>query len=251
MLANYWVDVVLSVLAASCQIATGYLGWRVTVDGHVPEGRGKLYERLIICFGLAGILTTGMAAYRSAGVSKALDALLEGQHQQGETLSNIQGKIRESRAIVQFDAWDGPFTGPTRKIQLNGTLKNHGDIPAVEGISIRGTRIVPFNKARTRQAQMDVEESLWVDLIRTGDDRYGDITLGPDQHVIQPIEGTKISQKQADDINGGRVLVFFALNFRYKDDHTGKMHETHACKVFWGHDPAVLHECFSGHNDSN
>lgn len=59
----FW-EIALPVLAAIAQGLTGFLGWRVTVDGVSPK-RKKLYEWLFVLASLTGIIAVGVAAHRS------------------------------------------------------------------------------------------------------------------------------------------------------------------------------------------
>lgn len=97
----FW-DIVLPVLAAIGQVLTGFLGWRVTVDGVRPE-RKKMYEWLFAVASIIGIAAVGIAAYRGASasgqletVTKKLDEIEKGQH---VTNSGIQ-QIRETPPVV-------------------------------------------------------------------------------------------------------------------------------------------------------
>ncbi|MGA7769749.1 MAG: hypothetical protein WCA27_26400, partial [Candidatus Sulfotelmatobacter sp.] len=75
----FW-DVALAVLAATAQVVTGFLGWRVTVDG-VREERKKIYELLFILASAIGIVAVGSAAYRGSQISRDLADLKQGQQE--------------------------------------------------------------------------------------------------------------------------------------------------------------------------
>jgi len=90
----FW-DIALAVLAAMAQVITGFLGWRVTVDG-VQDQRKTLYEWLFVLASLIGVLAVGLAAYRGSSISHDLAELRSGQQ---TTNAGIQ-KIENTPPIV-------------------------------------------------------------------------------------------------------------------------------------------------------
>jgi len=73
----FW-DIALPVLAAFAQGLTGFLGWRVTVDG-VKQERRVLYEWLFALASIVGIVSVGIAAYRGSQISRDLAEIKSGQ----------------------------------------------------------------------------------------------------------------------------------------------------------------------------
>ena len=84
----FW-DIALPVLAAFAQGLTGFLGWRVTVDG-VQEERKKLYEWLFALASLIGIVSVGIAAYRGTQLSHDLADLKKGQQVTNAGIEHIE-----------------------------------------------------------------------------------------------------------------------------------------------------------------
>src|SRR6266852_5998549 len=84
----FW-DVALPVLAAIAQVLTGFLGWRVTVDG-VREERKKVYEWLFALASLIGIVAVGVAAYRGSQISHDLADLKNEQMAANAGIQHIE-----------------------------------------------------------------------------------------------------------------------------------------------------------------
>jgi len=84
----FW-DIVLAVVAFGSQAVTGYLGWRVTVDGPKPERR-KLYEILFIGGIIVSGLAIGASAFRARGTSDDLAELKAGQRTANAGIEQIE-----------------------------------------------------------------------------------------------------------------------------------------------------------------
>ncbi len=79
-------DILLFAVAALSQSVTGYLGWRVTVDGGAPVKKKKLYEGLFLTCVTLGVLATIGIAYRGGNIGKELEAIKYTQSKQGSEL---------------------------------------------------------------------------------------------------------------------------------------------------------------------
>jgi hypothetical protein len=86
---RYVLGCCLPVLAAIAQGLTGFLGWRVTVDG-VREERKKVYEWLFALASLIGIVAVGIAAYRGTQISHDLADLKQGQQKANIGIQHIE-----------------------------------------------------------------------------------------------------------------------------------------------------------------
>lgn len=71
-------DMALAACAAFAQGVTGFVGWRVTVDG-VRRERKVLYECLFVSATLIGIVCVSIAAHRGTAVSQQLADIRQGQ----------------------------------------------------------------------------------------------------------------------------------------------------------------------------
>lgn len=146
----FW-DVALAVLAATAQVVTGFLGWRVTVDG-VRQDRKKIYELLFILASVIGIVAVGSAAYRGSRISGDLADLKAGQQEirNNPPVVNVPPPIvnlpripAPARAQFQFAFWpvapDEQLSTAISKSSENGivtvaiTAKNIGNAQADNG----------------------------------------------------------------------------------------------------------------------
>ncbi len=127
----FW-DIALPTLAALAQVVTGFLGWRVTVDG-VRQERKKLYERLFALSSMVGVLAVGIAAYRGSQISGDLSELKKGQQTAN---SGIQA-IKNNPPIVNVTPPTVNVPAPPVPMQAASIALDHvtsGHVEAVNGI---------------------------------------------------------------------------------------------------------------------
>ncbi len=84
-------DISLVAIAALAQGITGYLGWRVTMDGaDFNSAKRKKYEFLFAACAILGVLATVGAAYRGGSIGKDLEEIKRSQQSQGKELKAIE-----------------------------------------------------------------------------------------------------------------------------------------------------------------
>ena len=93
-------DILLVAVAALSQSITGYLGWRVTVDGGAPDSKKKRYEILFAACVVLGVLATVGIAYRGGNIGKDLDEIKRAQHEQGKELHQIEENQKQQPNIA-------------------------------------------------------------------------------------------------------------------------------------------------------
>src|SRR6266851_1706344 len=124
-------DMVLVGFSAAAQCVTGYLGWRVTVDGGVSANRRKLYEGLFVVCALLGLVATVGVAYRGGSIGKDLEVIKSAQNQQGSELHKIEANIKQ-QAYVHLTAIDLSQYKIGDQIRVNNTCTNTSDFIARE-----------------------------------------------------------------------------------------------------------------------
>jgi hypothetical protein len=122
-------DILLVAVAALSQSITGYLGWRVTVDGGAPVSKKKRYEILFTACVVLGVLATVGIAYRGGNIGKDLNEIKRAQHEQGKELHQIEENQKQHPNITV----SVPSVPPPPKQRATMTLsRNTGD----DGIQI-------------------------------------------------------------------------------------------------------------------
>jgi hypothetical protein len=114
----FW-DIALPVLAAIAQGLTGFLGWRVTVDG-VRAERKKVYEWLFAIASLVGIVSVGIAAYRGSQISRDLADLRSGQQATNQGIQEIKNTppiVNVAPPIVNIPPVNAPL--PTANVAMD------------------------------------------------------------------------------------------------------------------------------------
>jgi len=145
----FW-DIALPVLAALAQALTGFLGWRVTVDGVRPE-RKKRYEILFGLASLVGVVSVGVVAYRGNQVSGDLADIKRTQQEikSNPPVLNVPAPVvnipppSKAEAKLQFAFWPVPTNerlslSTSQPIQngivtVSFTAKNIGTAQAEKG----------------------------------------------------------------------------------------------------------------------
>jgi hypothetical protein len=227
----FW-DITLPVLAAVAQVITGFLGWRVTVDG-VRQERKRLYEVLFVIASLVGVVSVGIASYRGSQISSDLAALKLVQQQTQTGVQDIRSHppvvnvappivnippapSRPRHAIV---AWDypthplqpqpGPFLPFSKDEQprLNMGFSNVGDFALISTKEQGALLLVPYTNDQSEVYKKNIKAVLSIETYPSG-------TLVPhDQvHKYHTFIGPKLSDQDVIDLNlGAKMLCGIAV----------------------------------------
>lgn len=129
------LDILLVAIAAMSQAVTGYLGWRVTVDGGAPSKRKKLYKgSFIICAALGFLATVGVA-YRGGSVGKDLDQIKHTQNEQGKELRSIEANTKQPPQVTV----NMPITPKQRALVALANTNS------TDGVEIKSDNQAPHN----------------------------------------------------------------------------------------------------------
>jgi hypothetical protein len=224
-------DIALPVLAAAAQGLTGFLGWRVTVDGVQPD-RKKLYEWLFALATLAGIVSIGIAAYRGSQISRDLADLKNGQQATNIGLQAIQHNPPSVTVNPQINIPASPapkehtrvnwLTGnpidpllPFHKDEIptrNVGFTNGGDFPIRDWKAKVAIVVVPFGESSTvfRTYQNILNATLMVP---------GGV-LNPHAGEIRyhTVSGPALSEEDVSKLDDGEKALCVIGMVKWKDD---------------------------------
>jgi hypothetical protein len=272
----FW-DIALPVLAAIAQVLTGFLGWRVTVDG-VRQERKKVYEWLFALASLIGIISVGIAAYRGSQISRDLADLRQGQQATNTGIKQIkeiaqtpptvtvpvtinppsQAATSRVRMVKLESAYhetlNGALTGRLqglllgKNVELNSHFVNDGTANAdhIKGmgrIYLTKDETVETEKAVVATFRLAVKKYPWATMVG-GTIEPGGSGPQADFWFTSKSDGV-LSQEDMDKLANG-TEVLYLLNYVTWSDLAGS-HYIHLCRALQApaFDPEVWHLCRS------
>ncbi len=234
----FW-DISLAVLAALAQGLTGFLGWRVTMDGVRPERR-RLYESLFLIASVVGIASVGFAAYRGSLSSGALSELRHGQEQVIADVEKLTPGTKQAiMQALKLESSYQPFAMALDKpLAWNVTFYNTGNDYAT-GVVGGGKIFVAPDPSRESQSRI-VEEfkNTWTESINATKGSISGATVAPQSMPDRNSSGAGgfwftavgpvATRELADKTHEGSQVIFIVDALRYTDS-TGTW-EIHDCR---------------------
>jgi hypothetical protein len=270
----FW-DIALPVLAALAQGLTGFLGWRVTVDG-VKEERKKLYEWLFAIASLVGVVSVGIAAYRGSQISRDLADLKQGQQSTNagiQTIANnpptvvvnppavtVNPPQQLAASLLRFEklesalseAVNGLPTGrrlafvPGATVQLNLYWLNDGAVTADRAKGMAAVYLAP-NETKETEKELTTK---FKQILKRATPGVGTIPNGGHTEFWYTAESDRVvTQDDIDKLAKGTEVLYLFDSLSWIDP-TGS-HYIHRCIALQhpAFDPEVWHFChdFSDH----
>ncbi len=232
------IDLSAVAVAAVAQALSGYLGWRVTVDG-VREERQKRYEIVFVACAALGVLATVLTAYRGSNIA----AELSGIDREISTLA------RHAEMVFVTFTSDEPELFVGKPAGFNVTYRNAGNATANNVAGFGRVFLVPNVKDETQRANIEKFQTEWA-LAR---DRVAKGTVPPGGMNLLTFTARgdrPITSADMDALKDGSeyLLIITSLEF---EDQTGQ-HYFHTCH--WIQAPAfaplMLDYCV-GFNEQN
>jgi hypothetical protein len=197
-------NVILAVIAASSQVVTGWMGYKVTGKSMSPQ-KQKIYDGLFMLVAAVGVFAVGAIAYRS------------GRMERVHFLSTVENTVTTNLA-PPFN-----FLKPDYPLDLNVHYVNVGNGAAINTARYGRSSI----QMDTSNASVDAAVEQFESYFKSYNRGTSQVAKGGDGFFTA--EGPILTGPEFDDITNYRRMVFVVGIIKFTDDFG--THVQHICKM--------------------